>query len=62
MSAHAIFAMRYWVLSKKINHLQNKTFDKNFKVKSDIIFWLLILWSALSGVLEVWFWWEVRTI
>lgn len=61
MLAHCVFAMRYWVLSKKIVHLTDKTKDKHFKSKIRVLYYVLFCWIFAQGFLEVWFWWEPRS-
>jgi hypothetical protein len=60
MVAHCVFSMRYWVLSLKVSHLVNKTFDKNFVQKTRLVWYLIMFWIAAQAITEIWFWWEIR--
>lgn len=60
MVGHCVFAMRYWVLSLKIQHMIQQTVDKNFKFKTSAMFYFMMLWIVCQSTLEMWFWWNIR--
>ena len=39
----SIFTMKYWVLSRKIKQVLDKTIDKNLAIKAKLIFYLQVL-------------------
>ena len=45
--------MKYWVISRKINKLQNSEDDKNFEIHAKLIFFLVFFAIAISGGLFI---------
>jgi hypothetical protein len=49
--------MKYWVLSRKIKQIVDKTIDKNLPIKANLIFYfqvLLILVANGCQIAELW--------
>ena len=51
---HFIFAMKYWVLSRKIKQTLDNIDTNYFEIKVKVIFYLQIILIIVAGALFIW--------
>jgi hypothetical protein len=60
MVAHSLFAMRYWILSYKIESFKLRRVDHLFVCKNRLFYAVLMGWIAAQAIMEIYFWWKPR--